>query len=159
YSAGLITISGAAKAVTLTPNGKGLYTAQGFAGTTRLYSGGELLTVSAVGDTVPGFTGTLAAPHVVVLVAPALPAPGTALSIEPTRDLPLAWKPGVPGEKVTLTLTLHVPASSATQKISCVFPASGGQGLVPAAALANLPAGDGTFSVSSGTDLLVQAGS
>lgn len=140
-SAGTLTFTGLAKAVTLPPAVDKTY--DGVNGSGPLWTGGETITVTAAGADVPSFTTTLTAPSKLTLTAPALQA-GTPLKVTRSAGLDAAWTGASSGDVV-----LYVDAASGSSAFSttCAFPASAGKGTIPAAALADFPAGAGTFNL------------
>jgi hypothetical protein len=100
-----------------------------------LWNGGETLTVTGGGDTVPAFNAALTAPSQIVL---ATPLPSTAdhvITASPTADLPLTWNRGASGE-------LHVSLTTPTRRAACDFQASIGSASIPSKALAFLGSGN-----------------
>ena len=141
-SAGKLTFTGLAKAVTLTPAADKTY--DRITGSTALFVGGETFTVTADGADVPAFTATLMAPSKLTLTAPALPAANAALKVTRSSGIEATWTGASSGEVV---LYFDEAASSNAFSTTCTFPASAGKGTIPAAAFADFPSGAGTFNL------------
>ena len=135
-SAGTLSVTGGAMPLMQSPDGSGAYPIVRVS--SPLWAGGESLSVSASGGEVPPFATTLIAPGEMTVTSPAWPAGGPT-TIARADDLALAWN----GSGVGVVDVGLVGGSTATQaaEIHCRFPLSAGQGVVPAAMLANLPAG------------------
>lgn len=137
-SAGVITITGGTKTVTLMPDTMNAYP-QFFDGATAAWSAGAMITISAAGGTVPAFSATLAAPMPVTLTSPTQDA-GT-FTIDRASPLALAWTGGTAGQ-VTITIAGPEPmGATSIDNITCGFPAASGAGSVPVEALMKLSAG------------------
>jgi hypothetical protein len=141
-AAGVISIAGGSAPVSLSPGADGTYDI--VTQSTSLWSGGETLTVSAPGDDVPAFDGQVDAPVRITVTSPATNAADWSLARD--ADLTVTWTGGTTGEVVVLFGTM---ATDDPNEVECRFQANAGQGIVPAAALGMLPAGDGYFSVAS----------
>jgi len=151
--AGVITVSGGAMPIMLTPqSGGGGYAA--FHGTSPLWSGGESITVSAAGGEVPAFAATTTAPGTATLTMPA----ARPTTIARGSDLMLSWN----GSGIGLVEVLLSAASAGMPavEVHCRYPLAAGHGVVPAAILANLPAGSmGAMVMTTLTPQTVSAGS
>ncbi len=141
-SAGVVHIQGGSKNIDLTPMSDNTYTPQ--AASSLLFGGGETLTASAEGKDVPAFTTSLTAPSKVTLSVPTV----TSGSLTVTRS---AGVSATFSGASTGTVVLYFSAATATKAFTatCSFPASAGSGVVPAAAFADFPPGDGTFDFYS----------
>lgn len=137
-AAGTISVTGGAMPLMQSPDGSGAYPIVRVSSPLWMTAGGESLSVSATGGEVPAFATTLIAPGEMTVTSPAWPAGGPT-TIARAADLTLAWN----GSGVGVVDVGLVGGSAATQaaEIHCRFPLSAGQGVVPAAMLANLPAG------------------
>jgi hypothetical protein len=141
-SAGVVHITGGAKAVDLTPKSDKTYAVVS-SSTEGLWNGGEMLTVTADGKDVPAFTTSLVAPSKVTLSAPA-PAAGI---ITVTRSAGVsATFTGMSSGFVVLYFDIADPSGQQAFSATCTFDASLGSATIPAAAFADFPAGDGTFN-------------
>lgn len=140
-SAGAITITGAQQAITLTPMLDKSY-AQFTTMAAPLYAGGASITFSAAGADVPAFSQTLTMPSKTTITSPAEPA--TRLMVARGAEYSLAWSGGGAG-----IVQVMLFASNPDVRLFCRFPASGGTGKVPVAALMKLPAGDGGFAIGA----------
>jgi len=146
--AGTLTFTGLVDGgVTLAPNAMGSYVTSIQA---QLFTAGSTLQVSSTGGAVPAFNGSVMAPEALVLTTPACPSNDCGM-ISKAAGLPLAWTGGSSG-------SFGVQLLSGSGQISCSFPAAGGAGSVPAAALASLSLGAGTLIVGGSNSTTVQAG-
>lgn len=149
-SAGDVIVEGGLVPVTLSPDARNLY-AKRESTAVDLYEGGETVTISATGDTVPAFTTELLAPSHVDITLPIQPADDAPLPLDRTADLVLTWDDGGFGELVVL---LGDPTTS----ITCKFPTAAGTATIPSAALQKLaPSSLGFFLMepASRKDLVV----
>ena len=147
--AGTIQLLGANIPLSISPDASGTYAV--VTGQQRLWSGGATLTLSAAGGEAPAFEETLFGASPVTLTSPALPAPGTPVTLSTSGPLTVSWSGGI-GGKVTAMLTRTI-SSSTTRSVmlTCSFAATDGSGTVPASAMAAIPPGpDGTFQVLGG---------
>jgi hypothetical protein len=150
--AGVVTITGGKQTVTLTPGTGSMYPVFSDQ-TSTLWNGGETLTVSVAGDTVPAFTGSLIAPSPFALTAP-LPVNKT-FTITLGQDLTFTW---TGAGSATVEITLDGP-NKTPPLIVCNFPGAAGSGTIPKAALANFSPGSGaTFAGAVVTSVPIQAG-
>jgi hypothetical protein len=141
-SAGAIVVSGGASAVRLVPSG-GSYAA--VTAQTKLWNGGEALTITADGAEVPAFTLRATAPSFVTVTTPVFPAAGGSVVVARSRAFAVSWTGGSAG-----SVSANVGAATATTStsITCTFPASSGAGSVPASLLAELPSSPTSAYVS-----------
>lgn len=147
--AGVITITGGAEAVTLTPQAGTYPPAEGMR---ALWTGGEVLRFSAAGGTVPAFSGTVTAPpQVVVSTLGDAAWPTAAVPLPRSAPLVIRWSTGAMTDVLVYVDTQQ-------GGVGCAFPASAGTGTVPAEALAALPAGAAFLSVSTIAGDTVTAG-
>lgn len=142
--AGPIQLTGLTQPLDFTPATDGTYPVS-ILQTTSLWTGGETLTASAPGATVPAFTTTVTTPRRITLSAPTLPT-GDWL-IDRAQPLALTWS-GATTEDLIVTLGI---ITIDPVELECVFPASAGTGTLPAAALGLLPAGDAYYTIVSRT--------
>jgi hypothetical protein len=137
-SAGIVHIEGGSKNLDLTPMADKTYAP--LTASTLLFGGGETLTARADGKDVPPFTTTLTAPSKITLAAPTVTA--GALTVTRSTGVSATFSGASSGSVV-----LYFSSATATKAYAatCTFPAASGAGVVPAAAFADFPAGDGTF--------------
>jgi hypothetical protein len=150
-SAGTLTVTGGTAPIVVAPTTSGGTVSYSYVATTGAGDGGpsfgagDTLTVSASGAAAPAFTGTVTLPGTIQVTAPpppsptapdgaVLPFPALAAPIVRTADLAIAWTGGSSG---SVLVGLGGSGGSAVQ---CQFPESAGGGVIPAAALAYLPA-------------------
>ncbi len=141
FSAGTLHLTGGVKSIDLVPNAQKAY--DPVTGSTSLWSGGEMLTVSADGKDVPAFTVSLVAPGKLTMTAPALPQGAANLSVTRSAPFSATWTGTSSGQVV-----LYFDAATGANAFSatCTFDASALKAEVPAAAFADFPAQDGTFN-------------
>jgi len=93
-------------------------------------------------------------PNDITVSMPAAPAvPGEPIVVSRAADLPIVWQGGTPGN--VQFYAAQGPSGSPTVSIFCSFLGTGGNGTVPAAALAHLSATDPSGMPS--TQLFVSA--
>jgi hypothetical protein len=144
-SAGVIQVTGAGEPISLIPNGSGPYTAV-WEEEPRL-AGGETLTLSAAGDVIPAFQGSLLGVTPVTLTSPALPASGN-LAVSTKADFNFTWTGGTGG---IVSATLMRDSGADRLEITCSFPDTAGSGAIPASALAAIaPGSNGSFVLQGG---------
>jgi hypothetical protein len=155
-SAGTLTLTGT-DAGTLTLNFDAGY--PNVVALIALWAGGETLTASATGATVPAFSGkTVLAPNPVTVTTPACNL-GSCGTVDRSADFTLSWTGGA---ATNVVATLSSTKSGATGTvITCTFTSS--PGTVPTAALMQLgKSSDGyldAFSVSAINSTNFTAGS
>jgi hypothetical protein len=150
-SAGMITVTGGSQPVSLVPDATGKYTSAN--GGIDLFTGGEMITVTAAGATVPAFTATLVAPAPINLTAPAQPTSGPLL-VDRTKDLVFTWMNGGVG-----TVMVSLAGTGGPASMSCTFPSAAGTGTIPQAALATLPpSSKGPFGIGATSAQLIDTG-
>lgn len=138
-NAGAITIKSddpeAPLAVTLTPKDNSYSTDEW----TGDLLGGELLTISAEGDSVPGFVTTVRFPLAPLLMSPAVSSEATGVVPLPTpRDQDLEFTLDLRETATTVVAAgQHLGSDGSQTSLYCTFSGSGG---IPASALAQLPA-------------------
>jgi hypothetical protein len=150
-NAGAIDVTGGLMPAHFTPLADGSYDPVHLSSTG--WNGGESLTVTAAGGGVPAFAGSLVAPKLATVSAPALPS--ADFMVDRSKDLVFTFT-GVASETVIVTFGAN---TSDPTEVECVFAGSAGTGTVPAAALALLPAGGGYFQVVSRARTELTAGS
>jgi hypothetical protein len=149
-SAGVIDVTGGTSTLTFTPLTDGTYdtvTRQ-----SSLWTSPVMLDVTAAGAEIPAFAGAWSTPARVTVSAP---VPSDPWVVTRSGDVTLVWTGGTTEEVVA---TFGSLASNDPTEVECTFPASAGTGVVPAAALGMLPAGDGYYGVVSRTRSVVGAG-
>jgi len=146
-SAGAITVTGTVVdgGITLNDFGDGGYPS---IVSGRLWTGGETLTVSGAGGTVPAFSGkTVVAPSDVAFTQPACPA-GSCGPLSKGTPLTIAWTGGAGASAYVLISQTNLTGLG-TRSLACTFTSS--PATVPVAALAGLGEADAGFT----TDLVV----
>jgi hypothetical protein len=103
------------------------------------------LAFSAAGGATAAFGETFCGPTPVTITKPA-DAPGAALTIGRSTDLPVQWTGGAGGD-LEFVFRDDTTSATSTVEVQCFFTASSGQGTVPKAALAKI--GAGAHSVAS----------
>lgn len=112
---------------------------------------GRSLTVTAAGAQVPAFTATLALPERITVTAPSCSFTGCG-TLDRARDLRVEWT----GAQGPVTLGVTGGRDDALRIIECR--AASSPGVIPAAALAGMPAEFTLFQVSRRAEATVQAG-
>ncbi len=149
-SAGPVSIAGAdLNSDVLAPQANGAYAADVVSTQIAWKTGGENVTIQWAhfpGDpTQPGGTFTLATPPYVSLQTGSAFADATS-TLARDRDLALAWT----SDSAPANLDrVNIDLKSGATEINCAFDAAAGNGVVPAAALQALAAGEGTFDIHS----------
>jgi hypothetical protein len=145
-NAGTITVTGAALPIMLAPDADTIYSR--VAATQLLFSGDETLTVTGSGGDVPAFAVSLTAPTQPTITSPG-PPPGPARPvIDRAQPFHATWT----NSKTTGKVYFYFEGPTyARVAMSCGFDSSALSGEIPANALASLPAGPGTLTMSSGT--------
>lgn len=146
-NAGTITVTGAAIPITLTPKADNTYTFVS-TNTQPLFTGDETLAASSTGAEVPAFSVSVTAPSRPTITAPAQPAAGGMITINRAQAFHATWMNRSTAGKVYLYFS-GPPDSGIT--MSCGFPAMALAADVPAATLAMLPSGTGSFAASAVT--------
>ena len=160
-NAGAIDVTGGtigAEGIELAVGETGLYTA--VSGQTKLWAGGEDISVKAAGDTVPAFAQKVKAPSIVTLTEPTLPAAGQQLTVDRTKEMKITWTGGTSGD---VQVAISGSAGNKLTSISCTFPASNSNGAITAAALGKLPVvsaapDTGSFFLSSSSSTAFKQG-
>jgi hypothetical protein len=148
-NAGSVHITGTSQPITLDPAADNTY--MSFTATADLAQPGDMLTVTADGTTVPGYTETLVVPSKITITSPAKPA--AAVPVSRAADYTIAWSGGSTGD-------VELAAGSSTQGapfVYCQIPSSAGTGTIPAALLSMLPAGMGSISAHGWSTMTKQA--
>lgn len=139
-SAGAITISGASQPITLMPSVDKTY--QTMNAPKPLFTGGELVTFAAAGADVPAFSKSLTMPSQIMITSPTKPS--SSMIINRAQDFTVLWSGGGTG-----ILEIGLVTTSSEEAVFCRFDASASTGTIPSTALQLLPAGAGTFSMTS----------
>ena len=142
--AGAITAKSNGGTIVTKPDANGAYDVAGLASALWTQPGAAL-TFAAAGGAVPMFSETFCGPAAATITKPAA-APGAALTIDRTADLPVAWTGGAVGD-LEIVLREEGGAVGSSVEVRCFFTGSAGQGTVPKAALAKMSAG--THAVAS----------
>ncbi|MBW2460228.1 MAG: hypothetical protein JRH11_01195 [Deltaproteobacteria bacterium] len=153
-SAGVITTTGGAVDVSVTPEADGNYPIT--SGVGLVFNGGETLTMTAAGDAVPAFSGNVPAPYAITVSAPSFMSP--PLSIDRTMDFTVTWT-SVEAEPGVVTVVLngsgpYMVTGARTVSLLCTFPGADGTGTILASHLANLPTSilggpDGSLAIAT----------
>jgi hypothetical protein len=142
-SAGTITITGAAQAITLTPTAENAYNT--FMVATPLFNGGESITFAAAGATVPGFMKSNTTPTKATITAPTKPSSSSPyLMMSRSSDFTVSWTGGGTGQ-----LQVALNSIQGDARVFCRFEASAGTAKIPSAALMTLEAGNIGFAMAS----------
>jgi hypothetical protein len=108
--------------------------------------GGDMVQVSAAGDTIHPFSTSILVPNEVVLTAPV--GNQNVFTIDPSVDLTLTWTNGNAGSTIQVQAGSYEPASNSYQEVICEFDAAAGTATIPASALAHLGSlENGSFGV------------
>lgn len=134
---GAVTITGAASAVAMSFTAGGGYDGP-FLPDEELFQGGEELAASAPGADGPAFALSLEAPSAVTITEPAWPSGQASLAVPRDAGFAFTWTGASAGDVVA-----NLSNQDQSVAVSCAFPAADGTAVVPAAALAALPAGGG----------------
>jgi hypothetical protein len=127
--AGTVTFDGVLQPVVLLPTkGFGGPEYAGIVEPSLLFAPDAVITVTATGGDIPGFTAGLAAPSPITLTQPV--APGSGWTIDPTTDLTISWSGTTTGVVDVQLLSANIDFG---ETVDCQFPASDGSGTVPAA--------------------------
>lgn len=131
-SAGVLSISGANKPISLEPRDAGGYLMYSASYQGRLWDGGETLSLAATGAEVPAFSGkSIVAPDTLVLTSH---DSTTVYDVDRTGTLNLAWLGGTSG-----TVSVDILVDTAVFfAIACTFPASAGSASLGPEVLAEL---------------------
>jgi hypothetical protein len=141
-SAGIITITGTTPTLAVTLDSDGGYAIEKGDEPVAIWNGGETITASAPGSVVPPFTLSGVAPAPLDVQTPVLPSSGP-IPVDRTAGLAFTWASNG-GGTVMISLTV------APIVITCQLPQAPGGGVVPKAALQQLPAStQGTLSVTA----------
>jgi hypothetical protein len=152
-SAGIITVAGpTGDFLMVSPTSGGLYIST--PSMTMLYNTGDLVSIQADGtsDGVPAFSRSLVAPAPITVTAPALDT-STALIMR-SLDFNVAWTGGTARTNVEASIS---PSTQGTE-VRCEFDAAAGTGMIPIAALQQLPQGTATLSITPVSKVDVMAG-
>ena len=141
-SAGVITITGATKPLSLVPGTDKVYAQQ--TSTTSLFNGGEMITFTAPGADVPAFTVAVTTPTKATITSPAKPAAGSLLAVNRAQDFSVSWSGGGTGN-----VQVYLSGTTGSPSLFCRFAASAGTGKVPAAAIAMMTGTTGAFAMAS----------
>jgi hypothetical protein len=144
-NAGTITVTGAAIPISLTTKPDNTYTVVTTM-TQPLFIGDETLAASGSGGDVPAFSVSVTAPSRPTITAPAQPAAGAKITINRAQGFHATWMNRSAAGKVYLYFS--GPQDSGIT-MSCGFASTALAADVPAAALAMLPAGTGSFNASA----------
>jgi hypothetical protein len=99
--------------------------------------GGEHFAIRAEGAELPPFEHRFDQPVAVILTAPVVPEGATEIPVSRDADLHLTWERGVEGQWVQVGG--YAPEDGAYERMVCMFPAGGGEGVFPREFLARFP--------------------
>jgi len=139
--AGQISVAGASAPVTLAPTTDGFY--DGSTIQQSLWTGAEVLTISATGGEIPAFSETLIAPRRATVSAPSFAASPWVL--DRAQPLALAFG-GTDSESLVITIG-SLDSGFDIAELECTFSTAAGQGTIGADALRLLPPGMGYYEV------------
>jgi hypothetical protein len=145
-SAGVLTVDdGSKKIATLDFNADagGIYNA---ASVSPGWSPGDTLSVSATGDTIPAFSGSIVAPHEIEGETPSFSLL-SPLKVSISTPLVIAWTPSSDG--ATMKLVLGNDANGNSGSVGCSLPESAGKFTISTALLTQVAMG--MFTTSGGT--------
>ncbi len=144
-SAGAIAISGGAVSLDLMPSGSNVYN-QGDQ-LNPYFTGGDVVTMTAAGGTVPTFTSTLTAPDGVTLTSD-FAGLGT---VPRSSDFVTTWSTGPTNGSVTIQIGSYVmdATGGTSRSLDCEYDITAGTATVPTAALQLFPAGSANISIES----------
>jgi hypothetical protein len=153
-SAGQLVISGGLQKVTLIPKNSDYVTENV---STRLWNGGEVLSIVGAGATAPAFNLSVITPSYVTVTDPPWPANGK-LTIDRTQPWSFTWTGGGAGE---VMFNLNASTGKSAVLLSCAFPAASGAAVISPAVLAKLPPSStqAMLSIESHTVIQSTAGS
>jgi hypothetical protein len=133
------------------PQNDGVYPSESPAGQLPWTAGGQSVTFQWAhfpgNPTQPGDEITLTTPTYIALTEGSAFAAVTNTLVR-SADLTVSWTSDTPASE---TDEVSVDVNGATTQVYCTFPASAGSGVVPAAALGNLQAGEASYNVHSKT--------
>lgn len=150
-SAGTLLINGTKQPLSLVPNAEH-YPSNPIS--TRLWEGGEAISLVASGDAAPAFSLSLIAPKYVVVTTPTWPTGNSKLPVARSVPLDFVWTGGDAGQVTVLfTAQLKTPG---IQLVSCSFPATAGHGTISTNVLAKLTTNAQAISIAITTNTRVQ---
>jgi hypothetical protein len=145
-SAGVITVDDGSKTIaTLNFSATGeSYEADSQTDSSLKWSPGDALGVSAAGETIPAFSGSIAAPKDIAGVAPALSF-GAPTAISTGKDFVLSWTPSSDDGQMKLVLGNE---KNTYKTVSCTVAEGAGSVSVASSLLQKLGAGGGTAGLT-----------
>jgi hypothetical protein len=140
-SAGMVTVGNGigADEVLAAPGADGVYDRTDISG--PRWNGGDTITFTALGATIPAFTLSIGMPSPLQATDPARPADGVTPELDRSAPFRISWPPT--DEKV-LVIVHQGPSSGATWdylELQCLFDGPAGAGTVPVEALQTLKTG------------------
>jgi hypothetical protein len=159
FSAGVIRVARGAETISLQPDSaSSLYPR---VAPPSSWTASDTLTVSAAGADhgVPSFGGTISGPGAILVKTiddVQWPAFGTTIDIQRANGVRVSWQDGRSAGKLKITITGQEPTQVIT--VQCPFDAGAGSGMVPAAAMTDLPAGAGSISAIAESTVSATAG-
>ena len=131
----------------------------------RMWTGGDSISISAAGGTVPAFQGIITGPPEITFTAPAIThsnpsngLPVVTLSIDRSKDLAFTWSKT---SKAQIRVGLTGPATQTTEpgaELDCSFDGAAAMATIPSSALQAMPAGMGGFVITAFNSDDVRAG-
>ncbi len=105
---------------------------------------GDVGTLTAEGNQIPGFSVKLSFPPALIATNPALAStdgvPVSTIEVSKSASFVVTWDHGAPGAAYSIQLASDSPGSS-DQRLSCSFDSATGQGTIDASLLAHLDVG------------------
>jgi hypothetical protein len=141
--------------VTLTPSADHTYAAWQDA-TSALFAAGDTVAIDAAGADVPAFSGTVIAPQVATIRAPALPDGAAPLAVARGSGLDVAWD-ALGGATIELALS-GAGEGGKRALVTCSFDGASGAGHLPASSLVGVQGGDASVSIVARSARKVDAG-
>jgi len=157
--AGTIEVIGAAQPVTVEPEPDGQYPP--VSGEGQLWEGGETLALAASGGEAPAFEANLRAPEAITVVEPVPHKAGDSVVLSRGKPLSIRWSGATQGTvRASVSQTIASGTTYHTVSVNCWYEAASGLGVVPAEAMAAVPAGpDGDFDLRAREEVtLVESG-
>jgi hypothetical protein len=145
-SAGTVKITGGTAPITLAPGADGTYAP--VSTSQAAFTPGATLTYTLAGAEAPALTASVVAPARPTLTTPSWPSDRTvSVPVSRAQPLQVAWTASGVG-MISVTLTAWSAEGPSTSLV-CQYPVAEGAATIPATSLAELPAGDGAFSISA----------
>jgi hypothetical protein len=124
---------------------------------TALFAPGDIIDVTAEGDSVPAFAGEVVAPGALAVTQPAKPPAGQPVVVKRGSPFEVTWTPGPAGAVANLLL-LADGTGGHSFAARCAVDLSAGRATFAPEGLAIMPAGPGTVRFASLQKTVVKAG-